>query len=399
MSYSSSSTSLDLAPVRAIQYARTLMPDDLRAVHFVLDEHHAEALTAAWLEYGMTQIELILSTVPTGASLARRSRPPPRPGRRPDRSRAAARAQYPGVWHRILHDQTADAIVRAVSDAACERHDRPFHSIRTGAEAGREAVRSIVTPRRRRRRAGRTRRPDRLRACARPQRGHLIANVQLRQPVCVEGRVETCGSDRSRGPRRSNACSRTLRACCRSCSGRAHPGHQGRTRMRDRDGRGSPRPARHPQPRLRPELRCLTTRGNPHGPMRSARSASRVDGAGRLSFASPNVPRSGSCSSPSARDLRKCVPSNARCRSRRGRAHVVGNDSVRGARGVAGRRTVTADFVENDGGIRRRSPAPAHRARRRVRRGGADRRASQAARTVERLRHDHTATASGAPSA
>ena len=30
---------LDLAAARAIQYARTLMPDELRAVHFVLDQH------------------------------------------------------------------------------------------------------------------------------------------------------------------------------------------------------------------------------------------------------------------------------------------------------------------------------------------------------------------------
>ncbi len=33
---------IDLAAARAIQYARTLMPDDLRAVHFNIDNPRAE---------------------------------------------------------------------------------------------------------------------------------------------------------------------------------------------------------------------------------------------------------------------------------------------------------------------------------------------------------------------
>src|SRR5581483_10031667 len=32
---------LDLASARAIQYARALAPDEVRAVHFVIDAHHA----------------------------------------------------------------------------------------------------------------------------------------------------------------------------------------------------------------------------------------------------------------------------------------------------------------------------------------------------------------------
>ena len=38
---------IDLATARAIQYARTLMPDDLRAVHFNIDNKRAELLIDA----------------------------------------------------------------------------------------------------------------------------------------------------------------------------------------------------------------------------------------------------------------------------------------------------------------------------------------------------------------
>ena len=39
---------LDLAVARAIQYARILTPDEIRAVHFVLDEQRARELAEAW---------------------------------------------------------------------------------------------------------------------------------------------------------------------------------------------------------------------------------------------------------------------------------------------------------------------------------------------------------------
>ncbi|HVW33839.1 MAG TPA: APC family permease, partial [Acidimicrobiia bacterium] len=43
---------LDLAAARALQYARTLAPDELRAVHFDLDPVRTEDLTAAWSRLG-----------------------------------------------------------------------------------------------------------------------------------------------------------------------------------------------------------------------------------------------------------------------------------------------------------------------------------------------------------
>jgi amino acid transporter len=108
---------LDLAAARAIQYARTLMPDDIRAVHFVIDHQRADELAAAWSRHGMTRIALDLVDCPD---------------RRITRAAVDTVAQdladgetevsvlmpdrkYRGFWHRILHDQTAEAIEKAVS--------------------------------------------------------------------------------------------------------------------------------------------------------------------------------------------------------------------------------------------------------------------------------------------
>ena len=186
---------LDLASVRAIQYARTLMPDDLRAVHFVLDEHHAEALTAAWLEYGMTQIELDLVDCAdrriTRAAVEATARD--LADGQTEVSVLLPERKYPGVWHRILHDQTADAIVRAVSRMPHANVTTvPFHFDGHGRGKRRGAVRSIVTPRP----LGAGGRDD-VPAGSAPAHAPTATGSrpsptsQLRQPVCVEGRVET----------------------------------------------------------------------------------------------------------------------------------------------------------------------------------------------------------------
>ena len=65
---------LDMAAARAIQYARTLTPDELRAVHFVLDEPKAEELAEEWKRTG-------LAAGPPRARRHPRSAPQPRRGR------------------------------------------------------------------------------------------------------------------------------------------------------------------------------------------------------------------------------------------------------------------------------------------------------------------------------
>jgi amino acid transporter len=135
---------LDLAAARAIQYARTLMPDELRAVHFDLDHQRAEELAEAWVRYGMSRIALDIVDCPD----RRLTRAATEVVARdladgttevsvllPDR-------KYSGFWHRILHDQTAEAIERDVSRLPHANVTTvPFHfTSRSAARGTGEAV-------------------------------------------------------------------------------------------------------------------------------------------------------------------------------------------------------------------------------------------------------------------
>ncbi len=108
--------SLDQSAARAIQYARTLMPNELRAVHIAVDRQKAERLATEWRQLGLSRVALELVDCPT---------------RRVDRSAleiVAAETSdgstevtvllpttvHNRFWHRILHDRTADQIASAV---------------------------------------------------------------------------------------------------------------------------------------------------------------------------------------------------------------------------------------------------------------------------------------------
>ncbi len=49
---------IDLATARAIQYSRTLMPDEIRAVHFNIDHQRAEELSERWQQVGLARLAL-----------------------------------------------------------------------------------------------------------------------------------------------------------------------------------------------------------------------------------------------------------------------------------------------------------------------------------------------------
>jgi amino acid transporter len=108
---------LDLAAARAIQYARSLTPDELRAVHFALDQHRAQDLADAWVRHGMSRIALDI----VDCSDRRLTRSAIDVVARDladgitEVSVLLPERKYSGFWHRILHDQTADAIEREVS--------------------------------------------------------------------------------------------------------------------------------------------------------------------------------------------------------------------------------------------------------------------------------------------
>ena len=191
---------IDLASVRAIQYARTLMPDELRAVHFVLDEHEADALTAAWIELGMAQIELDLVDCAdrriTRAAVEATARD--LADGQTEVSVLLPERKYPGVWHRILHDQTADAIVRAVSRMPHANVTTvPFHfdeHVRGRQRRGARVPSSRRARARRERATTDASATDRMPRRSPPTRRRgvtPIAAVQLRRPVCVQGQVQT----------------------------------------------------------------------------------------------------------------------------------------------------------------------------------------------------------------
>jgi amino acid transporter len=108
---------LDLAAARAIQYARTLTPDDLRAVHFVVDDEAGERLAGEWSRLGLSRVRLELVACPdrrlTHAAVEHVAHELSDGDTEvsvllPDR-------KYNGLWHRILHDRTADSIQAEVS--------------------------------------------------------------------------------------------------------------------------------------------------------------------------------------------------------------------------------------------------------------------------------------------
>ncbi len=108
---------LDLAAARAIQYARTLTPDELRAVHFVLDDEAARHLADEWTRLGLHRVQLELVECPdrrlTRCAVETVAREVADGETEvsvllPDR-------KFNGLWHRILHDRTADAIAEQVS--------------------------------------------------------------------------------------------------------------------------------------------------------------------------------------------------------------------------------------------------------------------------------------------
>ncbi len=121
---------LDVAAARAIQYARTLTPDDLRVIHFDLDPIRTEDLAAAWRHLGLSRLSLEIVELPdrrlnraalqvAADELADGST---------EVSVLVPRLQHSRVWHRLLHDRTADSIAQALMDLPhCNVTIVPYH--------------------------------------------------------------------------------------------------------------------------------------------------------------------------------------------------------------------------------------------------------------------------------
>jgi amino acid transporter len=107
---------IDLATARAVQYARTLTPDDLHAVHFNIDDKRAELLISRWQQLGLARLPLDVIDCPdrrlgrAALELAAELT-----DGETEVSMLLPRRSYGKTWRRVLHDQTADRIVDVVS--------------------------------------------------------------------------------------------------------------------------------------------------------------------------------------------------------------------------------------------------------------------------------------------
>jgi len=108
---------LDVAAARAIQYARAFHPDDLRAVHFDLDPIKTDDLIRAWQTLGFARLPLDVVECPDRriARAAAELVATALADGETEVSVLVPRRQYRHVWHRMLHDRTADAITEALA--------------------------------------------------------------------------------------------------------------------------------------------------------------------------------------------------------------------------------------------------------------------------------------------
>ncbi len=108
---------LDLPAARAIQYARTLTPDELRAVHFAIDPERARDLRESWVDLGLARVPLDViecpdrrltrAAVELAASITDGDT---------ELTVLLPRVEHSRTWHRLLHDRTSNAFARALAD-------------------------------------------------------------------------------------------------------------------------------------------------------------------------------------------------------------------------------------------------------------------------------------------
>jgi amino acid transporter len=108
---------IDRCTARALQYARTLSPDELRAVHIALDPVAADELALEWAALPLQRVALELVECPdrrlTWAVLQLVAEEL-RDGNT-EVSVLVPRREYRRLWHRLLHDRTSDSIARVVA--------------------------------------------------------------------------------------------------------------------------------------------------------------------------------------------------------------------------------------------------------------------------------------------
>ena len=203
---------LDMAVARAIRYARTLTPDDVRAVHFDIDSSASERLQAEWRRLGLSRfpldvvecpdrrltratLELVADAVADGDTECTVLLP---------------RRVYGSVWDRFLHDRTADRIAAVVSAVPNVSATIVPYNLRAHGPAPRAGRRWLLAPRsaaptaagrvvgagrpggsERHRDRGRALAPADLALADRAGTTTPLAEVAFRQRVRVAGRIRS----------------------------------------------------------------------------------------------------------------------------------------------------------------------------------------------------------------
>ena len=150
---------LDMASARAIQYARTLTPDELRAVHFAVDEEAAAELAEEWARTGLHRVSLEIVDCPDRRLIRGAIECVVRElsDGETEVSVLLPDRKYRGIWHRILHDKTADSLARAAVPAAPLPTSRRSRSTSTRGRPAGAALGHRHPSRQRRRRRPRRR--------------------------------------------------------------------------------------------------------------------------------------------------------------------------------------------------------------------------------------------------
>ena len=188
---------LDVATARAMQYAKTLFPDELRAVHFDLDPWKTDILTDAWQKLGFNRFPLDIIECPdrrvarSALELAARLTG----GNDTEVSVLIPRREYSKVWHRLLHDRSSNSISAALSTLPhCNVTVVPYHlGTRAKNAAEVDLLVSPLTPPSAHTNGRRVAKSSRSVAFVDtsdlPASRIRIADVELRQPTMVAGRV------------------------------------------------------------------------------------------------------------------------------------------------------------------------------------------------------------------
>ncbi len=110
--------SVDLATVGTVRYARSLNPRSLHAVHFVLDDRRAEEIKKQWMSnHGVDDVPIEFIDCPDrrlpNAAVDYAIRATQKPD--VELTLLLPRRAYRGFIGRLIHDQTAEAIARPIS--------------------------------------------------------------------------------------------------------------------------------------------------------------------------------------------------------------------------------------------------------------------------------------------